>query len=186
MIYLSGDFAVVPPGVTDFRVRGSWTLPQDADFVGVVPHTHRLARWVELRATLPGEKQPLLLLRVPQWDYNWQSPYNLKQPRRFPAGTRFEAECSFDNSSANPRNPFDPPQNVWHNETINDEMLLPMFMFTSEKPLDAKGETFKKFYFMIVRSRLLRRLVDHRFKYVADPKGNVVPSPDFDPDDQRY
>ena len=186
MIYLSGDFAVVPPGVTDFRVRGSYTLPQDADFVGVVPHTHRLARWVELRATLPGEKQPLLLLRVPQWDYNWQSPYNLKQPRRFPAGTRFEAECSFDNSSANPRNPFDPPQNVWHNETINDEMLLPMFMFSSEKPLDAKGESFKKFYFTIVRSRMLRRLVDHRFKYVADPKGNVVLSPDYDPDDHRY
>ena len=186
MIYLSGDFAVVPPGVTDFRVRGSYTLPQDADFVGVVPHTHQLARWVELRATLPGEKQPLLLLRVPQWDYNWQSPYNLKQPRRFPAGTRFEAECSFDNSSANPRNPFKPPQNVWHNETIDDEMLLPMFMFASEKPLDAKGESFKKFYFTIVRSLLLRRLVDHRFKYVADPQGNVVLSPDFDPDDHRY
>jgi hypothetical protein len=186
MIYLSGDFAVVPPGVTDFRVRGSYTLPQDADFVGVVPHTHQLARWVELRATLPGEKQPLLLLRVPQWDYNWQSPYNLKQPRRFPAGTRFDAECSFDNSSANPRNPFDPPRNVWHNETIKDDMLLPMFMFASEKPLDAKGESFKKFYFTIVRSRLLRRLVDHRFKYVADPKGNVALSPDYDPDDQRY
>jgi len=186
MIYLSGDFAVVPPGVTDFRVRGSWTLPQDADFVGVVPHTHQLARWVELRATLPGEKQPLLLLRVPQWDYNWQSPYNLKQPRRFPAGTRFDAECSFDNSSANPRNPFDPPQNVWHNETIKDEMLLPMFMFTSEKPLDGKGDSFKKFYFTISRSRLLRRLVDHRFKYVADPQGNVVLSPDYDPDDHRY
>ena len=186
MIYLSGDFAVVPPGVTDFRVRGSYTLPQDADFVGVVPHTHQLARWVEIRAMLPGEKQPLLLLRVPQWDYNWQSPYNLKQPRRFPAGTRFEAECSFDNSSANPRNPFKPPQNVWHNETINDEMLLPMFMFASEKPLDAKGDSFKKFYFTIGRSRFVRRLVDHRFKYVADPQGNVVLSPDFDPDDHRY
>ena len=186
MIYLSGDFAVVPPGVTDFRVKGSYTLPKDADFVGVVPHTHQLARWVEIRVTLPGEKQPQLLLRVPQWDYNWQSPYNLKQPRRFPAGTRFDAEVSFDNSAANPRNPFNPPQNVWHNETIHDEMLLPMFTFASEKPLDAKGDSFKKFYSTIVRSRLLRRLVNHRFKYAADPKGNVVLSPDYDPDDHRY
>ena len=186
MIYVSGDFAVVPPGVTDFRVRGSWTLPQDADFVSVVPHAHQLARWVELRATLPGGKQSLLLLRVPQWDYNWQSPYNLKQPRRFPAGTRFEAECSFDNSSANPRNPFKPPQNVWHNETIQDEMLLPMFTFASEKPLDRKGDTFRKFYSTIVRSRFVRRLVDQRFKYAADPQGNVSVSPDYDPDDHRY
>jgi hypothetical protein len=65
-------------------------------------------------------------------------------------------------------------------------MLLPMFMFTSEKPLDGKGDSFKKFYFTISRSRLLRRLVDHRFKYVADPQGNVVLSPDYDPDDHRY
>jgi mono/diheme cytochrome c family protein len=186
MIYLSGEFAVVPPGVTDFRVRGSYTLPRDADFVGVVPHAHQLARWVEIKAHLPGEKQPLLVLRVPQWDYNWQSPYDLEKPRRFPAGTRFEAECAYDNSAANPRNPFDPPQNVWHNETIHDEMLLPMFTFASEQPLDAQGESFKKFYFSIVRSRFLRRLVDHRYKYVADPQGNVVLSPDYDPDDHRY
>jgi thiol-disulfide isomerase/thioredoxin len=186
IIYLSGEFAVVPPGVADFRVRGSYTLPRDADFVGVVPHAHQLARWVEIKAHLPGEKQPLLVLRVPQWDYNWQSPYDLEKPRRFPAGTRFEAECAYDNSAANPRNPFDPPQNVWHNETIHDEMLLPMFTFASEQPLDAKGESFKNFYFSIVRSRFLRRLVDHRYKYVADPQGNVVLSPDYDPDDHRY
>jgi hypothetical protein len=186
MIYLSGDFAVVPPGVTDFHVSGNWTLPVDADFVGVVPHTHQLARWVELRAHLPGEEKPLMLLRVPQWDYNWQSPYDLREPMRFPAGTRFEVECSFDNSTANPRNPFDPPQNVWHNETIHDEMLLPMFTFTSERPIDAKGDTFKKFYYSVVRSRFLRRLVDHRYKYVADPKGNVSISPDYDHDDHRY
>ena len=186
MIYLSGDFAVVPPGVTDFRVRGSYTLPEDADFVGVVPHAHQLARRVELRAHLPGAEQPLLVLRVPQWDYNWQSPYDLKQTLRFPAGTRFEAECSYDNSAANPRNPFDPPQNVWHNETIHDEMLLPMFTFASERPLDAKGDTFRKFFSTLVRSRFLRRLVDHRYKHVADPQGNIVLSPDYDPADHRY
>ncbi len=186
MIYLSGDFAVVPPGVTDFRVTGSYTLPLDADFVGVIPHTHQLARWVEIRVHVPGEEQPRLLLRVPHWDYNWQSPYNLKNPIRFPSGTRFEAECSYDNSAANPRNPSDPPRNVWHNETINDEMLLPMFTFVSERPLDAKGDSFRKFFSALVRSRFLRRLVDHRFKYVADPQGTISVSPDYDPDDHRY
>jgi len=186
MIYLSGDFAVVPPGVTDFRVTGSYTLPHDADLVGVIPHAHRLARWIEIRAHVPGRDQPLMLLRVPQWDYNWQSPYDLVTPMRFPAGTRFETECSYDNSAGNPRNPFDPPQNVWHNETTNDEMLLPMFTFVAEKPLDPKGDTFRKFYFSIARSRFLRRLVDHRYKHVADPQGGIDVSPDYDPDDHRY
>ena len=186
MIYLSGDFAVVPPGVTDFRVTGSYTLPQDADLVGVIPHAHQLARWLAIRVDVPGEEQPRLLLRVPQWDYNWQSPYNLGKPVRFPAGTRFEAECSYDNSAANPRNPFDPPQNVWHNETINDEMLLPMFTFASERPLDPKGDSFKKFYSTVVRSRFFRRQVDHHHKFVADAEGNVIISPDYDPDDHHY
>jgi hypothetical protein len=186
IIYINGEFAVVPKGVPDFRVRGSYTLPQDADFVGVVPHAHQLARWIEIKAHLPGEAQPLLVLRVPQWDYNWQSPYDLKQPHRFPAGTRFEVECSFDNSSANPRNPSDPPQHVWHNESITDEMLLPMFTFTSDRPLDSKGQSYSKFVSWIGRSRFLRRLVDHRYKYIADPQGNVHLSPDYDPDDDRY
>ncbi len=186
MVYVSGDFAVVPRGVADFRVRGSWTLPEDADLVGLVPHAHRLARWIEIRAFLPDEPEPLRILRVPQWDYNWQSAYDLARPRRFPAGTRFEAECSYDNSAANPRNPFDPPQHVWHNESNSDEMLLPMFTFASEHPLDARGKTFKKFIASLGQSRFLRRLVDHRFKYVADAEGNISLSPDYDPDDHRY
>jgi len=186
MIYLSGDFAVVPPGVTDFRVTGRYTLPRDADFVGVIPHAHQLARWVSIKVHVPGEERPRLLLRVPQWDYNWQSPYNLAKPIRFPAGTRFEAEVSYDNSTANPRNPSDPPQNVWHNETVNDEMLLPMFTFVSERSLDPEGDSFRKFFSSLVRSRFFRRIVDHRHKYAADPRGDVVLSPDYDPDDHRY
>ncbi len=65
-------------------------------------------------------------------------------------------------------------------------MLLPMFTFASEKPLDARGESFGKFVATLARSRFVRRLVDHRFKYVADPQGNVSLSPDYDPDDHRY
>jgi hypothetical protein len=28
--------------------------------------------------------------------------------------------------------------------------------------------------------------VDHRHKYVADADGNIIVSPDFDPDDHHY
>ena len=177
VIYVAGEFAVVPAGVSDFRVRGSWTIRQDADFVGIVPHAHQLARWIEVRAYLPGTTQPKQLLRVPQWDYNWQSAYYLREPYRFPAGTRFEAECSYDNSSANPRNPFDPPRNVWHSETIEDEMLLPVLTFTSTKMLDGKSESFFTFWSSTRRSGLLRRLVEHQHKYEADAKGNIRRSP---------
>jgi len=61
-----------------------------------------------------------------------------------------------------------------------------MFTFASERPLDPNGDSFKKFYSTIVRSRFLRRQVDHRHKYVTDAEGNIIASPDYDPDDDRY
>ncbi|MEY4567152.1 MAG: Thiol-disulfide oxidoreductase ResA [Planctomycetota bacterium] len=181
IIYITGRFGVVPPGVQDLRIRGSWTLPQDADFVSVIPHLHQLGRWIELKA-FPPNAEPILLLRVPQWDYNWQALYQLKEPRRFPAGTRFEAECSYDNSKGNPRNPFDPPRNVWHDETIHDEMLLPMLIFASDSPLDNQGKSFFNFYCYIQRSRFLKRMVNHRHKFIIDSNGEVVISPNYDPE----
>jgi hypothetical protein len=118
-----------------------------------------------------------LLLRVPQWDYNWQCAYYLREPQRFVAGTRFEASCSFDNSAGNPRNPFNPPQNVWHNETIHDEMLLPVLSFTSETILDGHSDSFIKFWASTRRASFLKRLVEHRYEYVFDRDGTVRLAP---------
>ncbi len=182
IIYLSGNFAVVPPGVTEFLVTGNYTLPRAAEITDITPHTHLLARRIEVRAWLPNAKQPQLVIRVPKWDYNWQSPYSFERPQLFPAGTRFEVECVYDNSAANPQNPFSPPQAVWNNEQITDEMVLPMLLFTSEAPLDPQGFSFFKFYSETVRSSFLKRLVQHRHKYVADAEGNVTRSTDFHDD----
>ena len=135
-----------------------------------------------MRAWLPGEDEPQLVIRVPKWDYNWQSPYSFGRPQPFPAGTRFEAECLYDNSEANPQNPFSPPQPVWNNEQVNDEMVLPMMLFSSETPLDPAGKSFFEYYTETVRSGFLKRLVQHRHKYVSDAEGNVTLSPDFKDD----
>jgi thiol-disulfide isomerase/thioredoxin len=182
IIYLTGSFGVIPPGVTDYRVTGSYTLLQDAELVTITPHTHLLAKWLEVRAWLPGEEQPQLVVRVPKWDYNWQRPYSMQTPQPFPAGTRFEVECSYDNSAGNPQNPFSPPRAVWHAEQVVDEMVLPMIMFTSKTPLDPAGASFFRFYSETVRSAFLKRLVDRRHKYVSDAEGNVTLSPDFKDD----
>ena len=180
IIYLTGSFGVVPPGVKDYRVTGNYTLPQDAELVTITPHTHLLAKWLEVRAWLPGKEKPQLVVRVPKWDYNWQCPYRLETPQPFPAGTRFEVECSYDNSEANPQNPFSPPQAVWHAEQVVDEMVLPMILFSSNNPLDPNGISFFNFYSETVRSGFLKRLVQHRHKYITDAEGNVMLSPDFE------
>lgn len=72
------------------------------------------------------------------------------------------------------------------NPRVLSAVLLPMFVFVSEKPLDPKGDSFAGFIYWLGRSRFLRRLVDHRYKYVVDQQGNVVRSPDYDSADHRY
>ena len=76
-------------------------------------------------------------------------------------------------SAANPRNPFDPPQNVWHNETIHDEMLLPVLTFVSDRPIDGRSESFLKFWASTRRASFLKRLVEHHYEFLVDPDGTV-------------
>jgi predicted acetyltransferase len=59
-------------------------------------------------------------------------------------------------------------------------MVLPMILFSSNNPLDPNGISFFNFYSETVRSGFLKRLVQHRHKYVADAEGNVMLSPDFE------
>jgi peroxiredoxin len=182
MIYLSGDFAVVPSGVKDFRVTANYTLPHDADLVLCAPHAHQLARWVEIVLHEPNTPKPKLLLRLPRWDFNWQAAYDASPPVSLAAGTRIEATASYDNTTDNPMNPSNPPKPAWHAENSADEMLLPMLSFSSSEILDPGQHTFREFLAKITRARFVRRLVEHRYKYIANPDGTVSKSPTFNPE----
>ncbi|MBS1831324.1 MAG: hypothetical protein JST65_01345, partial [Acidobacteria bacterium] len=72
-------------------------------------------------ATLPnGKKQTLI--RIDDWDFNWQEQYYYRRPIRLPAGTKVEMEFVYDNSAANPRNPSNPPKRVEWGPDATDEM----------------------------------------------------------------
>lgn len=179
MIYMSGDFVVIPSGVKDFRVKAEYTLPYDSELVFCLPHAHQLARWIEINLHEPNDVQPKLLLRIPRWDFNWQSTYYAGPTISLKAGTRIEAIASYDNTNDNPFNPFNPPKPAWHAENTVDEMLLPMFGISSDHVLDANQETFRDFVGKLARSKFVRRLVEHRYKYLANPDGGLRISPDF-------
>lgn len=111
----------IPAGETDYKVRGSFTIPADVDAVGVAAHAHYLAKEAKLTATLPtGEVRILLWIR--QWDFNWQDQYQFQNLLPLPRGTRIDGELTYDNSANNIRNPHNPPQRVRWGENSTDEM----------------------------------------------------------------
>ena len=76
-----------------------------------------------------------VLLSVPNYDFNWQMKYSLREPLLLPAGTRILVEGSFDNSSLNLANPDPNREVVWGNESW-DEMFIGYFNYSLVNPLD--------------------------------------------------
>jgi hypothetical protein len=111
----------IPPGVKDYKWADSFTTPVPVEIPGITPHAHYICRDMKVWATLPtGEKQWLIWIK--DWDFDWQGQYRYKEPLKFPAGTKFQMEYTYDNTSDNPRNPSNPPQRVRRGEQTTDEM----------------------------------------------------------------
>jgi len=101
----------IPANNDSYQVQGTVWVGQDCQLHTIMPHMHLLGKKIKVTMTLP-EGKPQTLVGIDDWDYNWQETYLLKQPLAIKAGTRFEVEAVYDNSSRNPNNPNNPPKNV--------------------------------------------------------------------------
>ena len=111
----------VPPGQKDFEISKSFTLPIDVEAIGVGGHAHYICREMEMKATLP-DGEVIELLKIDDWDLDWQDQYQFRQPINLPAGTRLDARLMYDNSSDNPENPNSPPKRITWGRESTDEM----------------------------------------------------------------
>jgi hypothetical protein len=113
---------VIPPMVADFPFQAAFTLPREVTLVAMNPHMHVRGKSFEFRAVFPnGENQ--LLLRVPNYSFNWQLYYYLANETVLPKGTRIECHARYDNSPNNPLNP-DPRAEVRWGDQTWEEMLV--------------------------------------------------------------
>jgi Flp pilus assembly protein TadD len=111
----------IPAGAKSFLVSDDFTLPLDVDVLSVYPHAHYLGKLLEGYATLPDGKRKWLI-RIPDWDLNWQSVYRYEKPVFLPKGTVVSMRYRYDNSEGNPRNPNHPPKRVVGGNGSTDEM----------------------------------------------------------------
>jgi tetratricopeptide (TPR) repeat protein len=121
MLRLGKQDLDVPPGASAHTITDSFVLPVAVDVLAIQPHAHYRARSVEAHAVLPGGMRRSLI-RIDDWDINWQDRYVYESPVPLPAGTRLVMSFVFDNTVGNPRNPDRPPaRSRWGWRSI-DEM----------------------------------------------------------------
>ena len=122
LIQLEHDGAIdIPPGDRSFAVTDELRLPADVDVLAIYPHAHYLGKLIEAWATLPDGSRKWLI-RIPDWDINWQAVYDYRKPVFLPKGTKVAMRVTYDNSTSNPRNPSNPPVRVKTGNLSTDEM----------------------------------------------------------------
>jgi Flp pilus assembly protein TadD len=118
---LGSETIEIAPGDAQYEVKDRYVLPVDVDVLAIQPHAHNLARIMEADAILPdGGTRPLISIR--DWDFRWQDVYRYVNPFVLPKGTTIAMRYVYDNSAANPRNPFQPPRRVVWGQNTMDEM----------------------------------------------------------------
>ncbi len=112
----------IPPGESRYTSHAAMTLSAPVRLLSIQPHMHMRGSSMEIRALYPGGFQDLLL-RVPKYDFGWQTTYVLSDPLPLPSGTRIESTATFDNSANNRFNPDPSAQVRWGDQTT-DEMHI--------------------------------------------------------------
>jgi tetratricopeptide (TPR) repeat protein len=154
----------IPAGATNYFVEDALQLPVDVDVIGILPHAHYLAKRVEAFAELPT-KTSEQLLRILNWDFNWQGDYAYEKPVHIPAGSKLRMRVTYDNSTNNPANPSSPPKNVRYGLQSTDEMAEVWFQALVKNPQDYK--TFNE----VISKRLRLDILEYN-EYVLQSNPN--------------
>lgn len=126
----------------DFTQESVFAVNADIKALTFMPHMHVRGKSWRYELECP-EGEMLTLLNVPEYDFNWQSVYRLKEPLEIKAGSKLHMTAVWDNSEENPYNP-DPNRVVTYGEQTWDEMMFGfMDFYVTEKP---KGRLIERVY----------------------------------------
>jgi mono/diheme cytochrome c family protein len=137
----------IPAGQKDYAVTDTMVVPANLSVIGITPHAHLICRQMDVWATLPSpttaptassdspEKVPLI--RINDWDFNWQGQYRYAEPLHLPKGATLHMRYVYDNSDDNERNPNSPPRRIQFGEQTTNEMAFCFLEVIPDNPMDA-------------------------------------------------
>ncbi len=128
-LQLDNGFLFIPANTTR-TFYAHYDVPVDISTLGVGPHMHLIGTSILSYCITPSQ-DTIPFIDIPHWDFHWQGIYSFPKVLKIPAGSTLYSKAVYDNTSANPENPNDPPVNVHLGESTTDEMMLVYFAFTS-------------------------------------------------------
>lgn len=134
---------VIPPNETITFYMRSPLVPADLSLISVLPHMHLLGKSFRSFAITP-DGDVINLIKIDNWNFNWQMTYPYPQLVKLPKGSVVYAEAVYDNTTANPRNPFFPPRPTTTGWGTTDEMMNLIFEYVDYEPGDENLELFPK------------------------------------------
>ncbi len=136
--YMANVGLRIPAGDKEHWEKAEVTLKRDIMIYTLLPHSHFRGKASDFIAKYPDGTEEVLL-SVPNYDFNWQTTYFLKDPKILPAGTKLIHHTAWDNSTQNPANP-DPTVEVRWGEQSWEEMLFGAIRFRYLDPQEGDGQ----------------------------------------------
>lgn len=102
-----------------------------------LPHSHKICTEIENYAyKASGTPDTIPLMKINDWEFHWQFYYYYRNLVKIPPGYRWHGIHTYDNTAANPHNPYSPPQLIIPGVNSNDEMFYDSFQIMVYYPGD--------------------------------------------------
>jgi hypothetical protein len=110
-----------------------------------MPHMHLRGKDMTYTVKYPDGREQIAL-SVPQYDFNWQMQYVLKNPIAVSKGSKLHVQAHYNNSRSNKFNP-NPDRWVYEGQMTWEEMMTPFFAVLVDTKTDPR--TIFKFGFSV-------------------------------------
>jgi len=165
LLELQNDLALdIPPGAADFPVSDEFTITADVDLLAIYPHAHCLGKELRASARLPDGTSRTLIF-IPRWDLNWQAVFYYAEAVLLPRGTVVSMHYVYDNSEANPANPFHPPRRVRGGNRTTEEMAHLWLQVLPRGTPEQQEEARRSLEESLSRHDILRNPADFAAQY---------------------
>ena len=121
----------IPAHDANWTVTGIGAFQNDSIIQSLFLHAHVRGKDFTYVLTYPDGREQVLL-RVPNYNFDWQYAYDLTEPIKVPAGSTVKAIARYDNSANNRRHPAPHKATYWSEQSW-DDMFLTGVLYTVDE-----------------------------------------------------